>query len=238
MALGIWRSPRGRPLEFEFREGTNDWNTIQSCTVADEYGLADFTVAGWALDIGAYLGSVTVALLADNPDAHVLAVEPVPDNVRLIRRNLELNGFSDRAIVVEAAAGPPGVSESEIRWNYRGEEGLEHHAFVGNTSLAYERGGDLPHDAAMVPTFDYSALWRIAGHRLELVKIDAEGAEWGFLADPAIGGVPLILGEWHPVLGMTRADLLDRLGATHDVTFSGPESGPGGFRAVRRFTLP
>ena len=48
-----------------------------------------------------------------------------------------------------------------------------------------------------------------------------------------------IIGEWHPVplpdgtVG-TQGRLLSLLGPTHDVAFTGPTAGPGGFAATRR----
>jgi len=237
-AIGQWQTPNGRSVTFEYRQDTNDWNTIQSCTAADEYQLRGQRVDGWALDIGAHIGGVTLAILADNPTAHVVAIEPVPDNLRLLRRNLDLNGFTDRAIVVDGAAGPPDVAETVIRYNFRGDANLLHHAHIGNTALVYERAGIEEHDERTAPVYSYSALWRLVEEPPSFVKIDCEGAEYGFLADPAVGGCPLIIGEWHPVpwqgVGRTRLDILELLGESHWITFTGPEAGPGGFRAVRR----
>src|SRR5256885_2059950 len=84
-----WTTPRGNGLSITYREGTSDWNTISSCLTHDEYGLRDLHVSGLALDIGAHVGAVTLALLADNADLRVIALEPVPDNVDLLKRNVE-----------------------------------------------------------------------------------------------------------------------------------------------------
>jgi hypothetical protein len=70
--------------------------------------------------------------------------------------------------------------------------------------------------------------------RFAVCKVDTEGGEWAFLDTPDVGLVDLFVGEWHPVRGKRQGDLVALLAATHDVTFSGPVEGPGGFEAVRR----
>src|SRR3990172_12451074 len=66
-AIGQWQTPNGRSVTFEYRQDTNDWNTIQSCTAADEYQLRGQRVDGWALDIGAHIGGGALAIFFDNP---------------------------------------------------------------------------------------------------------------------------------------------------------------------------
>ncbi|MEM8622611.1 MAG: FkbM family methyltransferase [Pseudomonadota bacterium] len=57
---------------------------------------------GVFLDIGANIGSNTLYALA-NGFKRALAVEPDPENLRILRANLALAGFDDRAVVVGAA---------------------------------------------------------------------------------------------------------------------------------------
>lgn len=235
--ITAWVTPNGHPVEFELRDDTNDWNTVNSCLGDnDEYSLRDRSITGWALDVGAHIGSVAVAIAVDNPEARVLAVEPVPDNVRLIRANSARNGVTDRVLVFEGSVGPPGVTRSEIRYGYRGNPSIEHHAFIGNTSLAYDSGGEAPHDALDVETLGLAILLDRHGiAEPAYTKIDCEGGEWAFFGAPVshLRRLPYIRGEWHNVRGHVQADLLNLLGWTHDVMFSGPVEGPGGFVAVR-----
>lgn len=237
-ATGTWMTPHGHAVTLEYRLDTNDSNTISSCMGPnDEYGIPS-GLRGCALDIGAYLGSVTIALLMDNPDLYVTAVEPVPDNVRLIRRNLELNGCADRCTVIEGAVGGPLDGPVTVWYGYSGNESAEHHAFVGNSSLAYDHGGFLPHKSVTYEPWFFSQLNQNF-YPIRWAKIDAEGAEWEFLKDPAVEQVDYWVGEWHPVRGHVRADLIPLLGKTHDLTFSvpdgvDPEHGPGQFTATKR----
>ena len=228
---GRFLTPRGRSVVFRYREGTNDWNTLNACLTEDEYQLRARHLTGYAVDAGGHLGGVAVGLAVDNPGLRVLVIEPVPENVALSRWAIDANGLSDRVVVIEGAIGDG--SETEVRFRYTGTEPAEHHAFVGNSSFAYDTGGELPHEIANYVSLTPADIIDRLGEEPALVKVDTEGAEWAFLAAGA-GVFPLILGEWHPVRGHTRDTLTALLIDTHDVTFNGPEGGPGGFVAVRR----
>ena len=236
-------TPRGYRAGFTIRLETNDHNTVWSSCNEDEYGLRGRLFSGVAFDIGAYIGSVAVALAMDNPDLTVLAVEPVEDNARLIWLNARDNEVGERIRVVHGAAGPPGVSETKLHSRFRGSEIATHHAFVGTTEVgnsevadAWRLGTD--HDITTVPCFDFGQLVEMAGAPC-LVKIDCEGAEFGILGHPLVADVPLIIGEWHNIPYADRhrsgrADLVAVL-PNHDVTFSGlSPDGPEGFVAVRK----
>ena len=87
-----FRTPKDHSVLVYIREGTNDWNTANSCLTEDEYATKDLPyLPGVCLDIGGYLGTVSLALLIDHPESHVIIVEPLPENVELIRQNLRVN---------------------------------------------------------------------------------------------------------------------------------------------------
>lgn len=229
-------TPKGNPVRMRYREDSSDFNTISSVMQPhDEYGLAALNLTGRAADVGAHVGSVSVALLVDNPDLLVTAVEPVPPNAELLRENLRLNGVLHRATIHMAAVGS-GTSTT-IRYGSTGMDGdteaetenATHHAFIGNSALVYRKAPKRPHQSMKVPVLKLSEILP-----LDFIKIDCEGGEWGFLADPATAEVPLILGEVHPVLGHAPLHVAALLQDSHEVTFTGPPAGPCGFRAVRR----
>ena len=229
---GDWTTPAGHRAVFAYRTETNDWNTLSSILTHDEYELPR-GLSGTALDIGAYLGGVCIALALDNPDLHVIAVEPVPDNVRLIRESIEANGVGDRVTLIDGALAGPKDKSISIFYGYRGTVSLEHHAFVGNSTLAYDTAGETDHDERIVTPVTLTQI--LAGiDEVAWTKIDCEGGEYQILADPGVRKLRYIIGEWHNVRGHVQSDIATLLGKTHDVTFAGPENGPGEFRAVRR----
>lgn len=210
-----------------YRTDTNDWNTLSASLTQDEYGLKPLHLSGTAIDVGAYLGGVTVALAMDNPDLRVIAVEPVPPNVELLRRNVTLNGLDSRVEVIEAAIGDGKIT---VSYGYKGSESLEHHAFVGNSTLAGEFTGEATHEERTYIGYSLAGLVNGDVDRVSFLKIDCEGCEWQALK--TLPPVERIHGEWHPVRSQKQSDVCELLPG-FEVTFSGPDTGPGGFVAVR-----
>jgi FkbM family methyltransferase len=216
-----FRTPRGLVARMAIRDGTNDWNTLAACMTEDEYGLKDYAFTGACIDIGGYLGGVGIGLALDNPEARVIIVEPVPPNAALIRQNIALNSLEDRVTLIEGVAG--GTDPISVWYAYRGTESAEHHAFVGNSTLAYDNGGELAHDEVVYDTpWSLTDLMKaLKADRVDVVKIDCEGGEWVILADPAVSRVDLIVGESHSVRGHKGSDIVDLLADTHVVTLTG-----------------
>src|SRR3990167_7664082 len=102
------------------REGTNDWNTLNASMTEDEYGLRGLELSGIAIDIGGYLGTVAIGLLLDHPDLVVHCVEPIPENVDLIRKNADINGVTGRLILWACAVGDG--QPTTIHYGFTGDE--------------------------------------------------------------------------------------------------------------------
>ena len=228
---GSWRSPGGHALTISYRDNTNDWNTVSATLTHDEYALPR-GISGHAVDIGGYLGTVGIALAADNPDLRVTIIEPVPGNAQLIRQNIAQNDLDHRVTLIEGAAS--GDKDPVTVWfGYRGAETAEHHAFVGNSTLAYNDGGALDHEEVTYTPVTLAELGPI-----DFLKIDCEGGEWSILAGDN-SKVGTIVGESHAVRGHKGSDIVALLAATHDVTVIPLTDDPEGkgtveFRAVPR----
>lgn len=178
--------PNGATVRMEVRDGTNDHNVCYSVLTEDEYQLPT-GLTGTAIDVGAHIGSATVALLERNPDLHVVAIEPVPENVELLRRNTA--PYADRVTIIEGAAGS---GPQRIGYNWRGGETERVHRFIANQHFP----ASTEHDELTVPGVTLSELVERFGP-IAFLKIDAEGAEREFLDDPAREQVERIAGEWH-----------------------------------------
>jgi FkbM family methyltransferase len=227
VVAGSFTTPAGNGLTMLYRSGTNDWNTLNATLDQDEYKLPSGQ-SGVALDVGGYLGSVGIALAKDNPEMRVTIIEPVPPNAEMIRRNIALNNLGDRVTLIEGAVS--GDHEPVSVWyGYRGNETAEHHAFVGNSTLAYDNGGALEHEEVTYKPYTLADLGPF-----DYLKIDCEGGEWSFLDTPDVARVGVIFGEAHCVRGKKGGDIATLLAATHDVTIEGDAESTCEFRAVRR----
>lgn len=217
------RTPRGNPAVLHVRDGTSDlavagstFAGVAGSGLVDEYGLADTHIKGRFVDVGAHIGTVTIAVLLDNPEATALLVEPVPENVSAIVANLAANGLLDRAQILTAAVGTNAIS-----YGYRGSEVARTNRYIGNLNVVPQRGAT-----------------RIEVRRVTLVdllpaaamKVDCEGGEWALFADPAITSVPLVFGEWHG--GPGQAGIMETFNVTHHLTFTLSDGGTGNFRAM------
>lgn len=214
-------SPRGAKVKLAVRDGTSDLSIALSTFAEpgqphyDEYRLARWHVAGRALDVGAHIGVVTVALLADNPDLTVVAIEPLAANVRMIRNNLALNGFRQRCLVLHGAIGA-----SEVEYDYAGDEGdfRRVNRFVGHLQELVPTAKR----KSRVATIDPRALGQF-----DFAKWDCEGCEWSALTnEPRI-----VVGEWHGDPGIARLHAI--FDATHDLEVR-DDGAAGNFWAVRR----
>ncbi len=163
------------------------------------------------IDIGANFGLHTLfaaRLVGDN--GRVVAFEPIPQNLRLLRRNLRLNHVENQVTIA-----PQALSDS-------GEAHLEMHF----------RPGELDQTASLRPGQGSNQTIRVSNSRLDeypfparfsprLIKIDVEGAELSVLRgarETLMRFHPLLLLEVHgfalPAFGDSVATLEDFLGET------------------------
>ena len=121
------------------------------------------------IDVGANFGYYTLLLgHAVGPSGHVIAIEPVPSTAAILARTIELNGLTGRTQLVAAAAWDrPDI---EVHMLVRTEE-PKNAAVIGQAQPG----------SIAVPTTTVDALARELT-RLDLVKIDAEGAEVAIIA--------------------------------------------------------
>lgn len=123
------------------------------------------------LDIGANIGYFTVQMASwVGAAGSVVAFEPVPANLELLRRSIAENGFEERVRVVPAVVA---------------DTAGEAHLLSADVRHAFNSGGSHIVDAQVPTPRDHQRLrvTQVALDRLELprpvsfIKIDAEGAE-------------------------------------------------------------
>ncbi len=226
-------SPRsGRPVDWLTRTDTNDGALVAGIIASDEYHLGELPpLHGTAIDIGAHIGIVTLALARDHEDLKVIAVEVVPDNVLGLRINIEHNGMGDRVSVVLAAADAPGKKTTTVHWNYTWAENSDQAYTDDSRYIANLFGASSTSEAHVVKSVSLDMLM-LGIDRLALLKIDCEGCEWAFLRSKRTADVDIIIGEYHNGGGVEG--IRSRIGATHDVEKMGGGDDVGMFRAIRR----
>lgn len=143
---------------------------------------------GTGIDVGANVGYLTAFMAYRvGPAGRVHAFEPHPDNVEILKANLVRHRLTDCVTVHSTAVtdGKDGTvtlfagrRRAAAEWNIRG------HDVNGQTTAAQMQIPAVALDAAISP-----------GQRIDLMKIDVEGAESLVLA-----GMQRILCEQTPVL--------------------------------------
>jgi FkbM family methyltransferase len=163
------------------------------------------------LDIGASLGFYTIplALAARSSGGRLVAVEPVPANCEVLRRNVELNGLEEIASVLPVALG---AEEAQVLLHV--ETGGTGNATIVSGLDASEvarhdkAGGTDATQAAEVRRLDDVTLpFDDLALPCSLVKMDAEGFEMDILQGASrfiAGHRPVIFGEFHPEWLETR----------------------------------
>lgn len=142
------------------------------------------------VDVGANVGwnAVEAARLA-GPEGRVLAVEPGPDTLAVLRRNVTACGMGTIAVVPVAAGRAAGTAEFFVRGGVSAVSSLYPESRYARVT-----------EVLRVPVAPLDAL--VEGVA-DVVKIDVEGAELEVLAgmERLLGAPGLVLiVEWDPVL--------------------------------------
>jgi FkbM family methyltransferase len=177
-----------RPHQVRFRDGVHicyrvnkgDLHSIREIWFEEAYRLPFDAPAGLLLDLGANIGMTSVWLARKYRFAQIIAVEPDPRNVALLRRNLALNKINSR--IFEAAIGS---REGTARFEF---------SEFSNVGSVSERGSE-------VRMISVNALSRELGvEQWGLIKIDIEGGEADLLSSSTdwLDHARAIIIELHP----------------------------------------
>lgn len=150
------------------RRGTNDENFVHNVLVEQEYFRAGYEphAGDTIVDVGANIGTFTLAAKSRAPGCRVVAVEPFPANLSYLRRNIEQNALPGVQVVPAAI----GAEDGEGRLFVGPDTGLH--------SMKFDRGRGY----VDVEVLSLSTLFDRCGvEECDLLKIDCEGAEFDFL---------------------------------------------------------
>jgi FkbM family methyltransferase len=196
------RSNAPRELEVRFldgrsfflRAGQTDFHVFNRIFVRDEYELDPVRAGSWdtVIDIGANVG--TFACRVAKNARRVICFEPAPASFAQLERNTRQ--FEGVEAVREAVAGAPGL----VRL-HRPRDGRQSDSFTFFPEPGLGAEGFDDADEVTATTLD-ALLVKHGVDRCDLLKIDAEGAEYEIFhatSDATLARIQRITGEYHDV---------------------------------------
>jgi FkbM family methyltransferase len=149
-----------------------------------------------AIDIGGHIGCFSLAFARLHPQARVHAYEASPTTASFLARNISANSLGDRVHShAQAVSSERGTLE-----------------FADNVHASALNGLTAPEGASMVKVeaITFADAVAAAGGRVDVVKIDTEGAEYDIVlgSKPADwDGVRRVVLEYHDVPGHGWSEL-------------------------------
>jgi FkbM family methyltransferase len=202
-AFGLGQQGQRQTLRWKchritYRSDTSDNAQIERLLLLGkrcEYNLPHGVDPTYILDAGANIGLAALFFSEQFPRAKIISCEPSSDNLELLR----LNTAHLRNVTVLACALGPEASRGNVV-----QKSARNYA---SAVVTQTREGD-------VPIYNCDELLRISGVPFfDLIKIDIEGAEYGFLKSmkrEQLGRCTWIVGEVHGVDEWLLLDLLSR----------------------------
>ena len=192
LALGAWMPSRDRlpwsgahrSQRIELRYGgrrlewwvgpRSDLEVLNEVLVLDEYGVEGRPQR--VLDLGSHIGVSVLSFTTAFPDAEIVAVEPDPHSFARLRRNTaQLDRVRLRQLALTSHDGYAAFVPADQPW----VSGLG--------------AGGITVEARTLE----SLLDELGWERVDLLKVDIEGAERDVLRSPALDRVGMIVGEIH-----------------------------------------
>lgn len=185
-------------LRFLVREGTNDQDVVTSIIWNGEYQIKGLTECNVIVDLGAHIGSYGIFSLAYMKGSKGIALEPLPENVQLIKLNAELNGVADRLEIINGAVGV-GDKMTISSLDPTTDSG-KMHEFIGNRNIT-----SMSHRAVEVKVYTLKMLLDLVESKwgfkqVSVIKLDVEGTEGDFFrraSDEELLRVDWFVGEYH-----------------------------------------
>ena len=189
---------------WRFRNGTLDKAIFNGVVVFNEYRLpARFAASDIVIDVGAHIGSFAEAVLSRGCEK-VYCIEADGANFEIAAENLRPHIENGHVQLVRGAAWRSDRNTDELYFDgyhpfpesFTGMEGIVN---TGNGSVIWGLGEPVAKVA-----FD-DIVDRVTGngqHRVRLLKLDCEGAEWPILlTSQRLGLIDEICGEFHEIGG-------------------------------------
>jgi len=181
----LLKSKYGRVGVAEVWQNGRLWKLYPEVALRGEY--QEFATIEWlrkvvhsgmdVLDIGANVGQMTLEMAyLVGSEGRVVAVEPGPGNIKLLRGHIQANGFSERVTIVEAAC----ASKADLVLDFK---------IIGNSTDAVGSGFSIASSVSdclnqstnefyiSVPSVTIDSVCSELQLEPSVIKIDVEGAE-------------------------------------------------------------
>ena len=151
------------------------------------------------IDLGAYIGDTVLYFKKLYPKSTITAVEPLPENIKLLKKNMEENQLENVRIVEAAVSN----SQSEIDFYMDSNENGWY------TLAGIKDGGWGKQQKSRKITVACVTLDDLIESEVDLLKIDVEGAEEQVLSSSRkLRQVKNIILEYHPVNGNSEEEVV------------------------------
>ncbi|WP_432718333.1 FkbM family methyltransferase [Pectinatus frisingensis] len=152
----------------------------------------NFTNDDIVIDIGAHMGLFSIYLAKKYPFLQIISLEPIPDNYRILQRNVEINNVVDRVHALNMAV--TGDRRNVEICVAVGDNSGGASACLSNLHLTGHRVYNIP-SLTLEDIFNkYNII------KCKLLKIDCEGSEYDILEKSKLDllkNIEFIRGEFH-----------------------------------------
>lgn len=163
-----------------------------------------FNLGGVVIDLGANIGAFS--LYAAKQGAIVYAVEPEPNNIKALEKNISLNNFSDKIFIL-----PYAISDK------KGVAIINDNG--GDSTIKDDEGGT---EVELMPLDNLFSLYHI--NEVDVMKIDIEGSEVETIlgaSKETLNKCKYITMEFDIRSGKMMGEMVRKLSETHHVRTMG-----------------
>jgi FkbM family methyltransferase len=210
----IWRTGAlGREVTVQLTSGewfilsgfTYESNVAYEIFVNEAYRFprpSDCAAIKTIVDVGANVGYSIIYWASHFPEARIEAFEPHPAHLDRLRRSVALNCLDDRVTIYAQAVGTAS--------------GMAQLADAGVASAVVAEGRTSAATGNRAVPIEVVDFFEVLGStRIDLLKLDCEGAEFDLLMDPRFARLDVrnLVMEWHetPAHPMAELELSERL---------------------------
>jgi FkbM family methyltransferase len=193
---GTLQTLRWKTHVITYRSKTSDLAHIERLLLLGkrrEYNLPRNINPAYILDAGSNIGLAALFFSDYFPDAKIVCCEPLPDNLELLKLN---TARLPNVTVLHCALGPTTSAGNVVQ----------------KSASDYANVKVVENSAGNIPIYDFSELLRLARVPFfDLIKIDIEGSEFGFLSSMSreqLAQCKWIVGEVHGIDEWRLLDLL------------------------------